>query len=158
MKIRHPQLVLTGASPSGAGTAIVAATVKSEFLYRADYLTIDAALVGGTGGTLDVYVQRRVGVNQWVDWLHFPQVAAGASVNHTLIIDGTGSYNNPIVRVGSGTDASATPALAAGSITNCMPGMFQGRPPEIRLVYVAGGGTSAGATSTVTITPVSQRM
>lgn len=134
---------ITGTSPAAAGTAIVGNVLTA--LDRYDWFTIDAALVGATGGTLDVYLQRRVALDSadevtgaiWADWLHFTQLASGATAVKYSLQTG---FDKTISTVAHGTDASAgTPVLAAASFVGGHPGQ------AIRCVCVAGASTSAGA-------------
>lgn len=115
---------------------------------RADLLVVDASFLGVTGGTLDVYLQRKITTNAWQDWIHFPQVTAGTSKRFSLVVNGEGGA---IADVGGGSDASPGVALAANTNTNCLPG------DDVRIVFVAGASTSAGAACTVTITPYTER-
>lgn len=149
---------VTAASPAAPGAAIVTPSIKSEWLHRADMLSIDAIVTAGAGGTLDLYLQRRVAPNVWLDWVHFPQVPAGTTRAFTVIIDGSGNYNNPIVEVGRGTDAAPNVLLAANSVANTIPSLNPNANTEIRLVHVAGAGTSGAGSSNVTVSPVSMRM
>lgn len=141
---------ISGTSPASASTAIVGSAVGG--LLRFDAFTIDAALIGATGGTLDVYLQRRVATADevaggvWADWLHFPQLASGASAIKYAVAC-TDPPNVTVLAVGNGTDASAgTPALAVNTFTGAHPG------DAIRAVCVAGASTSAGAALTIRIT------
>jgi hypothetical protein len=133
-------LVIAEDSPSSASTV---AGTKYVNLAVFDYLIIDATLTGATGGTLDVYIQREVGVtgsSLWLDWYHFTQVGASASAaTYTLTSD---VATTATTTVGSGT----SPALTAGILTSPTPA---GR---VRLVFTAGASTSAGATQTVRFT------
>lgn len=127
---------ITDTSPA---TAITATGDVIGGLKNYDWFTVDAALVGATGGTLDVYLQRLVGAT-WVDWLHFPQLLAAASaIRH--VIDSKTQEEGPVT-VGSGT----TPALDAGGFSCAHPG------DQVRALYVAGVGTSVGAAVSITIT------
>lgn len=131
---------ISDTSPASASTAI---GDVMPGLADYDWFTVDASLVGATGGTLDVYLQRMVGdpatSTTWVDWLHFPQLAAGASaVRYT--IDSRTIEEGPIA-VGSGT----TPVIAAGALTCAHPGN------QVRALYVAGTSTSAGAAVSIVI-------
>lgn len=158
MRTRQSQAVLTAASPATPSTAIVSPTIKNEFLFRGDTLSIDALITAGAGGTLDLYLQRRIDTNKWLDWIHFPQVPAGTTKGFTVIIDGSGSHNNPIVEVGVGTDGAPNLVLPANSIANTMPCLNKATPVEVRLVHVAGAGTSGAGSSTVYISPLTQNM
>jgi hypothetical protein len=111
---------------------------------------VEAQLVGATGGTLDVWLQRKVGPNLWVDWVHFAQLAAGASALHySFVVKNTATAAGALTAVTTtGTDASPAVGSGTGLITNGHPG------DAVRVVFVAGAGTSAGAAQKVTITGV----
>lgn len=148
-RCKEQALTLTATSPAAAST--VAGTATAAILLRnADRLVIDASLVGATGGTLDVYIQRRVAADTWRDWIHFPQLAAAAAaIRYTATV--TGDEATALVVVGQGTDAAPGVALAANTVVNCIPG------DAIRFVFVAGASTSAGAAQSVLITPYTDR-
>jgi hypothetical protein len=138
---------ISDTSPATASTAI-GSYAKGLLAY--DWFTIDALLVGATGGTLDVYLQRQVATEAevtgevWVDWLHFTQLAAGAAAVRYSVQSGSTST---IATVASATLASAgTPVLSAGSFIGGHPG------DKVRAVYVAGASTSAGAAVKIYIT------
>lgn len=139
---------ITGTSPGSASTAIVGGVAAGLEGY--DEVRIDADLVGATGGTLDVYLQRLVAAaaevtgGVWVDWLHFPQLAAGAAAIRYSVSSGAGVV---ISAVGLGTDASAgTPVLAANTSIGGHPGS------AVRCVCVAGASTTVGAAIKVYVT------
>jgi len=134
---------LSGTSPATASTA--AGAVIANGLDQFDWFTVDAVLTGATGGALDVYLQRDVN-GTWVDWLHFTQLAAGAAAVRTTI-DSQSIENGPIA-VGSGT----SPILTAGKFSCMHPG------EKVRVLYVAGASTSAGATQTIIITGWKRRI
>lgn len=129
-------------SPAAASTA--AGTIIRG-LAQFDWFTIDAALIGATGGALDVYLQRGIGEpgsETWVDWLHFTQLTAGAAAVKYFASAGPGAQVNTMVTVGYGT----SPVLAAGTFTGGHPG------DAVRALYVAGVSTSAGAAAAINIT------
>ena len=138
-------------SPAAAGTVISSQMVTSSGLSAgiagpiadADALQIAADLVGATGGTLDVFVQISPdGGNSWYDTVHFPQLAAGAlAVKYLAPVSLFTNITVPVV-VGK----NLAPALAANTVVN---GAFSDR---VRLVMVAGGGTTLGAAVRVTVT------
>lgn len=105
-------------------------------------LTVVAKLVGATGGTLDVYVQTSPdqGVT-WVDYAHFPQLASGAAAIKYAFAAGQGTPSAAPVVVGINT----APALAANTVVG------GGWGDRIRLLMVAGSGTTVGAAVNVTI-------
>lgn len=127
---------ITAASPDDGTAAAAATTFKGLAEY--DWFTVDAVLQGATDDTLDVYLQRKVG-SDWVDWLHFDQLAASASAVRYTCQSGVTA---DITTVGAGT----SPALAAGTFTGGHPG------EEVRIYFVPGASTSAGANQTVTLT------
>lgn len=123
------------ASTTLAGTALLG---TQEF----DWFQIAATLIGPTGGTVDVYLQRKIAADIWQDWVHFPQMAAGVTTRFSLSAQST----DDIVTVGGGNDA--TPGVALGAGTN-----LGGHPClGIRIVTVTGTGVSAAATQTVYVT------
>lgn len=143
---------LSGTSPATASTAVLASAsgMGNHLAVR-----VDALLVGATGGALDVYIQRKVAPDLWVDWLHFPQLAAGASAivySATVQAGNLGSVvnNTPSATLAAittrGTDSTPSPGLAAGTIDLNHPGN------QIRVVCVAGASTSAGAALRITVT------
>lgn len=149
MRTKETPLAITADSPDEAGTVVHAVLFRGAMMRVADLLVVDAALAGGTGGTLDVYLQRKLATNEWVDWIHFPQLAAGATKKYTLAItDGGGAL---IAEVGGGSDGTPGVALAANTAVNVMPG------DDVRIVFVAGDGTSAGAAQKITITPYTEK-
>ncbi len=131
---------LTTTSPAAAGTAIGSVLPG---LREYDWFMIDAKLTQATGGVLDVYLQRKLVTDVWHDWLHFPQLAAGSTVFHYSM---TAQSNTGLTVVGAGTDATPAPALAANTMIGGHPGDI------IRVVYVAGASTSAGASQSIWIT------
>jgi hypothetical protein len=136
-------IAMTGTSPATAITTVGAPLGR---LHEFDYLVIDAVLIGGTGGALDVYIQREIGKEDsgiWADWIHFTQLPAATPATYTLTSDAASSG---LLAVGIGTLAAPGVALAAGAMTTGTPG---GR---VRFVFVAGAGTSAGAAQTVYFT------
>ena len=141
--MRRSFFAITGTSPAAASTAIVGSVIPGLSVF--DWFTIDAQLIGATGGTLDVYLQRQVALatdvagGVWADWLHFTQLGAGAAAVNYSLQSGPGTTTT-IASVASGTDASAgTPSLSAGSFAGGHAGQ------ALRCVCVAGASTSAGA-------------
>lgn len=149
MKTKETPIALSFTSPAAASTVVSAGGLAgSASLTRADAIVIDAVLVGGTGGTLDVYLQRKTGSDAWMDWVHFPQITAGTTKRYTITMFGEGAGSS-IVEVGGGTTAAPGVALAANTAVNVTPG------GDVRVVCVAGAGTSAGAAQAITLTPYS---
>jgi hypothetical protein len=123
-------LTLSAASPTSAGTVVsTSATGTASWRNIKVEVTLTGQTSGGAsiGGTLDAYVQCGA---SWTDWVHFAQVAASAApVTYTYVP----ALNDSITTVGSGT----SPALAAGTGAGGHPG------GQVRLLFVAGSGTSA---------------
>lgn len=133
------QFLLTATSPAAASTVVT--TQTAEKLEQFDWFTVDAKLQGATGGTLSVYLQRFCSVlNEWLDWLSFTQqAAAGALVRYSIDCRASAVA---ITTVGQGS----SPALTAGVMACSHPGT------KVRLVFVAGASTSAGAAQSVVLT------
>jgi hypothetical protein len=115
--------------------------------YKGAQLVAD--LVGATGGTLDVYVQNSPdgGLN-WYDVVHFPQIAAGAALASYSAPISTATATSVPTQVGK----NLSPALAANKVVN---GALTDR---LRLVMVAGLGTTAGAQVVVRVCPQRRRV
>lgn len=129
----------TGNSPSTASTTTAVTGVQGFGKYSA--IEIIATLTGATGGPLDVYVQKSVDGVNWYDYVHFTQVLAVApAVTYSYVP----ALNDNIVAIGSGT----TPVLAAGSASG---GHWY---DWLRVVFVSGAGTSAGAAQNIRVLAV----
>jgi hypothetical protein len=139
-----PQLfMLSGDSSDAASTTTIGPSVAD--LEHYDFLVIDAKVVGATGGTTDVYLQKLVATSPdvWIDWLHLPQVAAGATKVFNVASDYLADPYPALV--GTGTDDAATPTLEAGVLAHGHPGCC------LRLVTVTGSGVTASAVMSVWI-------
>jgi hypothetical protein len=135
-------------TPSVASTA-VGFTLGQLSRYRG--LRIEAFLIGATGGTLDVYLQRKLGPNAWTDWCHFAQLASGAGAAKLTLSCDHANSTSITAAANVGTDAAPGVALAAGTFVGGHPG------DTIRAVYVAGASTSAGAALAFHITGIGGR-
>lgn len=143
--------IFTETSPAAPGTTPSSAVVTNSTVAGVAYglldgmtcLQIFAALVGATGGTLDVYMQTSPDFGQsWQDYAHFPQLAAAAAaVKYTLNVSCNAQNTTMLTPVG----VNLVPALAANT---CVGGTWGDR---FRLLFVAGAGTSAGAAVSVRI-------
>lgn len=132
------------ASPTAASTA--AGVALLDHLDEFESIIILATLTGATGGTLDVYLQVRTKdpdsqADEWVDYAHFAQIAAGAAAITRLWSVTRLAQVTTIATVGKNT----SPALAVNTI---LGGEFGS---EMRVLFVAGAGTSAGATQTIDV-------
>jgi len=136
---------LNSTSPAEASTAIGASV---SGLAKFSAIRVDAVMLGGAGGALDVYIQRKVAPGVWVDWAHFPQLAAAASaVAYSFTVAagnvGTAVNNTPTATIAAitarGDETTPTPGLAAATLDLNHPG------DQVRVVYVAGASTSAAS-------------
>lgn len=141
------QFLFSETSPAAAGTAASSQPVTGAesanlpggvagFFDDYDAINVVCDLVGATGGTLDVYVQISPDQGStWYDVIHYPQLSAGAAaVSYDTPLSNATTTTAP-QKVGKGL----SPALPANAAVN---GAFSDR---MRLVMVAGAGTSAGA-------------
>jgi len=132
---------LSGTSPNAASTVAVTPVIGFG---KFDAIKIEAELQGATGGTLDVYIQVShdwhpiLQTGKFVDYVHFTQLAAAAS---PIIYNVDPALTNSITVIGK----NLVPALAAGTVA----GGYWG--DAMRLLFVAGASTSAGALQTVTV-------
>lgn len=131
---------ITDTSPASASTA-AGDTVNGMGAF--DAITILATLTGATGGTLDVYLQSSWdGGTTWYDLVHFTQLAAaGAARTYKATL----ALSTTITTVGKGSVGTPGVALAANTVAAGHWG------DQIRAVYVAGVGTSAGAAQLIEI-------
>ncbi len=146
MTVLSKVLSITGTSPAAAGQAALAA--KAVGLDQFDSFFVTALLVGATGGTLDVYLQRRVtdDGSVWADWIHFPQLAAAAgAVKYAAASMPPAAATTTVIGTTADNGTSGAPALAANTVVAGHPG------DQVRVVCVAGVSTSAGAAVTVHI-------
>ena len=129
----------TGTSPAAAGTSISTPIVTGLDAFES--MKIVTIFEGGVGGTLDIYRQMcdDQDGSAWVDFAHFAQLAdAAASLTRLYSVTRQTERLTAIaVAVGD------TPALAAGTV---LGGEFGAK---MRVVMVAGAGTSAGTAQTI---------
>ncbi len=147
MRIKDTALTWTGTSPAAASTAVAVIALPQNTLWKAEKVQVFATLTGATGGVLDIYIQCKMATNAWFDLVHFTQLAAAASKKWVFTLSGEA---NTVIEC-TGTDASPGVALAAGTIVNVIP------TGELRVVYVAGAGTSLGAAQTIVFQPITTR-
>lgn len=144
-------------TPATAGTVASSQPVQNAASYLSggiagpldDYLEVRlvARLTGATGGTLDVYVQFSPDAgSNWVDLVHFPQLAGAAPT--VLYSVTTAMRPSTITTVGSGL----SPVLAASTVVGGPWG------DRMRLVFVAGSGTSVGAPLLMWVTAQRHRL
>jgi len=136
---------ISNTSPSSAITTIGANQLVAGVLNSADLVSIDMSLAGGTGGVLDVYLQRKIDTDTWTDWVHFNQAASTGTYLIHLVVNGMGitataAGGIPTMNLGTGTDASfGFSNLSAAAFVNTIPA------GPVRMVFTAGAGTTAGA-------------
>jgi len=132
-----PIPALAATSPAAPSTV---AGPSVDIPYWAQGLLIVASLTGATGGALDVYLQvTDDGGTTWWDYAHFAQKTAGSALTHHMFAVSRSQQVLTITAIGK----DLTPALAVNTVVG---GQF-GR--KMRLLFVAGAGTSAGASQTV---------
>jgi hypothetical protein len=146
--------VFSETSPAAAGTAASSQAVMNagSFLPAGvagpmqdfDAVDVTAEITGATGGTLSLYLQLSNDDGQsWYDIIAWPSASAGASVKYYQSpLSNATNTSTPLV-VGK----NLAPALSPGTVVN---GAFSDR---LRLVMVAGAGTSAGAPVVVRVSP-----
>lgn len=128
----------SGNSPSTATTAAQTAVTGLD-VYHSCWIV--SYIRGGTGGTLDVYIQSSFdGGTTWVDHAHYTQLAAGGSLvawSHN-VSGPTGGTAPTSVNTVSGTPTLAANTVVQGTLGNAL-----------RVVFVSGSGTSAGAAQAI---------
>lgn len=135
---------LSATSPAAPGTGVGTNAVElGGRLQDADALTFYASLIGATGGVLDVYIQHWIN-GSWVDYAHFAQITAGAAASKAYFA--VSKFQNAAIATSVGNGSS--PALVASTVVGGPWGS------KMRLLFVAGAGTSAGAAISVAVTGV----
>lgn len=135
---------LTATSPANSTAA--AGSVIANGLDQYDWFTLDVTIQGAAGDTLDIYLQRDMGDGTWRDWIHLPQLAAAAAAA-SYTIDSKQTEDG-LVTVGTGS----SPALAAGKFSCTHPG------EKVRVWFVPGASTSAGASQVIKLTGWKRRI
>lgn len=140
-------------SPNAPGIAVGAsvapdagyAATANQDLSNQEGIWVTLKTQGATGGTIDIYLQTWDGVD-WIDWAHLPTIAAGAAVSSTTFVP-----HIPAVPQFITTGRNLTPAMTAGNAT--------GGPSSdrMRVLFVAGAGTTAGAMQTIRVCSQSHR-
>lgn len=129
--------------PAAASTTTVS---TGQIIGLSKYAAVDlyVAIRGGTGGTLDVYLQTSPdnGVTWW-DVAHFIQLAdGGALTRYRLSFPQPPASAAPVV-IGGGSAVAPGVALAAGTWVGLNLG------DRLRAVFVTGAGHSAGAAQSI---------
>jgi hypothetical protein len=132
-------------SSTTPATAVTEVSAPVYGLDKFSEIKVVAALVGATGGTLDVYLQWTPdGGTTWFDYAHYPQLASAAAAVKYSASSSFGAATTPTV-VGKGS--LATPAVAL-AVNTFLGGPFGN---GLRAVYVAGASTTVGAAVAITI-------
>lgn len=135
--------MLTATSPAAPGTGLGTSNVIISKLDEYESLLIVPSLIGATGGTLDVFIQHSYDEgNNWVDYIHFAQLAAGAAASKQFV--SVSKFGGQVVTFPT-VGYNLTPTLAAATAVG---GPFGS---QMRLIFIAGAGTSAGAAISVSI-------
>jgi hypothetical protein len=137
--------LFNGTSPASASTvAQTAVTGLDTYAYCWIYSKIQ----GGTGGTLDVYLQTSPDAGTtWVDVGHYTQLAAAAPLAGSVVAFskwGPTVSTAPTSTATTVNTVSGTPVVAAGTF---LPGVLGN---ALRVVFVAGTGTTAGTAQVIT--------
>lgn len=109
--------------------------IAAGMIEDAELIDVVAEITGGTGGSLDVWVQSSIGPSgDWYDVIHFAQVAAGVTAIYraTLAAHPQSTTDAPVV-IGK----NAAPALGAALVVKTLG--FD----RLRLYMRANAGTSA---------------
>ena len=145
-------LPFSSVSPAAAGTVLptsifLSTNASANPIYTGldefGSVLFDCMVQGGTGGTLDIYFQSSVTAGKrWYDVVHLPQLLAGAApIRYAVAISrARGGGTSTAVQVNT-TDNN--PSIAVNTVLQYNLG------DSLRLVYVAGAGTSAGALQTM---------
>lgn len=137
--VNQLQFDLNGTSPAAASTVIGKAILGLQEFGK---VVLGSRLLGATGGALDVYIQTTYdGGTTWHDVCHFAQVAAAAALAGFVATITRGPRGTAAITAVNAADG--TPALAANTVVDALGN-------GLRVVYVAGAGTSAGAVQTIT--------
>jgi hypothetical protein len=136
MATTGPGYKIVDFSATSPASAITVAGTAVTGLAGYSSMTFYAALTGGTGGTLDLYLQWSPDEGTtWVDYAHFVQLASGATIIHRMFSTSSRAQQITVATIGVGS----SPALAANTVVGGAWG------DRLRVVMVAGASTSAGA-------------
>lgn len=130
---------LSGISPSVEGVFAGAPVALRPF----HSLQVIATLQGAPRGSLDVFIQTSPTGATWTDYAHFPKAltSAGAKPQTVTWTVSRGAESGGFTVVGQ----DLKPMLAEGKVLGGEYGA------HIRVVYVAGAGTTAGAEQKITV-------
>ena len=134
-------LVSVTADATSPGSAVHQLTTGVPGFAAFKTITIIATVQGGTGGTLDVVVEHSPdGGTNWYEYWHLVQLAAAAAaVTYTY----DPALNDSAVQVGK--NLTTTTVLGSGSVAGGH--WFD----MMRVRYIAGASTSAGAEQNIAV-------
>src|SRR5476649_1295708 len=146
----------TGASPAAAGTTVPGATNLNEGgglligITQESVAVVDALIVAPAVGTLDVVIQSSIdadqaGAGNWYDVVRFPQaLAAAAAIRYVATL--SRGFNKVVAAPTlTGDSSGGTLTLAVNTLIPDALGN------ALRIVLVAGVGTSVGAVQRITL-------
>lgn len=139
----------TSTSPAAASTTFYpssAGFVTEVGLFTSCSFT--ALVQGATGGTLDIYIQTFMAAQaggKWTDAAHLTQLAAAAGLAKVAFTLTRFSPSTSAITASLNT-VDGTPTLTANTV---VPGLLG---VKLRIVYVAGASTSAGASQVILAT------
>jgi hypothetical protein len=138
------QRLITATSPAEASTVVGAIAARLD---QFESIRVEATLLGAIGGVLDVYLQSCSDKDGtvWTDYAHYPQISAAAAAATYVFTAARSGQQLTMTAAGTGAALTATPSLAANTVIG---GEFGDR---LRVVFVAGVGTSAGALQTIRV-------
>lgn len=143
------QIDLSSTSPAAASTTAVGVTVSTQIGMFAT-CSVVATVQGGTGGTLDIYVQTwfrtlAAPTGFWADVAHLTQLTAGNAQN-TVAFTLTRFSPSAAAITTTLNVVSGTPLLPAGTV---VPGLLGA---QLRTVYKTGAGNTVGAAQQILAT------
>lgn len=124
-------VLYSGNSPAAAAGNTATTAVTGFKDCRA--ITIIAAIRGGAGGVLDVYIQDSPDGVTWYDYVHYTQLSDGAALVRYAY--SPSPIDNTIKTIG----VDATPALTANAVRG---GHWY---DQMRALFVPGAGVAAAA-------------
>ena len=135
------ELLITAEKTSPAAAGYAVSTAQTGFM-KYQTLTIVGSVQGATGGTLDVIVETSTDGTDWYEMVRFTQLASGgAAVVARFNISPTGG--GAVVLLGK--NLTTTAALTSGTAFNGQ--WFD----QLRVRFIAGTSTSAGAVQSVKV-------
>lgn len=144
------QQTVTVTSPAVTGVKVVevdnaGAPAIFKDLDHATDIAVYLTLQGATGDDLGVVLQCSHNGKDWFDWFRSDDIVAAAAATILKVVPKPWDGSHTVVGNGTTTPPVATPALAKGTVA---PGNWGS---HMRIVFVPGTTTSAGAVQIVTV-------